>query len=347
VAVHHRMAATLAAWLCLTTPAALAEPPNLLAGRTIDFLVTGAPGDGYDVAARLFARHLEALLGQDTQVVVRNVTDGGGLLALQQLFAAEPDGSTIVMMLSGLLLDQLLEPEAPDFALAEATWIGKLTDSTRVLLAAPAAPYNDLAGLLAAGEPQTLAANRANSSATIDALAINALLGTQLRPVYGYDTSGKVMAMLRGEVLLTTGTASSLASLIQSPGVTLLLFIYKGGSAAHFGAAPTLAELAPPEGRRIVELLDTVARFGRLMLGPPGLPPDVTAAWRDAFDRVTTDPVFLAEAKALKLEMAPLGGAEVGAAIRRLFADSEGLRAEMNRLLDCGRARAEGSEAGC
>ena len=72
--------ALLAAALALGIGAGQAAAENPLSGRTIDFLVTGQPGDGYDTSARLFARYLEAKLGEGTEVVVRLVHDGGGLL---------------------------------------------------------------------------------------------------------------------------------------------------------------------------------------------------------------------------------------------------------------------------
>jgi tripartite-type tricarboxylate transporter receptor subunit TctC len=339
--------AVLAAALVLGAGAGQAAEPNPLSGRTIDFLVVGQPGDGYDISARLFARYLEAKLGEGTEVVVRNVHDGGGLLAVQQVYAAEPDGGTVAMLLSGFLLDQMLSDEPPAFDLTAATWLGKLTDSTRVLVAGPAAGYRDFAGLLAATGPQTLSANRVNSTATYDALLVNALLGTHIQPVYGYDTSGKVMAVLSGEIMLTSGTASSLFGIVESPDVKVLLFTTKGSDAQRFGDVPSLAELAPPEGQRILDFLDTVHLYGRLILGPPGMPPGIVQAWRDAFLAVAGDPAFVAEAKALGLELAPLPGSEVAEAIGRLFADVEGLRAELKGAIACGRARGEGREDGC
>jgi tripartite-type tricarboxylate transporter receptor subunit TctC len=339
--------AVLAAALVLGLGASQAAETNPLSGRTIEFLVTGQPGDGYDISGRLFASYLEAKLGEGTEVVMRNVHDGGGLLAVQQLYAADPDGNTIAMIISGFLLDQMLSDEPPAFDLTAATWLGKLTDSTRVLVAGPAAGYQDLAGLLAATGPQTLSANRVNSTATYDALLVNALLGTHIQPVYGYDTSSKVMALLSGEIALTSGTASSLFGVMDSPDVKVLLFTTKGSEAPRFGDVPSLAELAPPEGRRILDFFDTVHLYGRLILGPPGMPPDIVQAWREVFLAVVNDPAFIAEAKTLGLELAPLPGSEVAEAIGRLFADVEGLRVELNRAIACGRARGEGREDGC
>ena len=126
---------------------------------------------------------------------------------------------------------------------------------------------------------------------------MNALLGTHIQPVYGYDTSSKVMALLSGEIALTSGTASSLFGVMDSPDVKVLLFTTKGSESPRFGDVPSLAELAPPEGRRILDFFDTVHLYGRLILGPPGMPPDIVQAWREVFLAVVNDPAFIAEAK--------------------------------------------------
>ncbi|HKY94413.1 MAG TPA: tripartite tricarboxylate transporter substrate-binding protein [Kiloniellales bacterium] len=339
--------AFLAAALLVGTGGAAAAERNLLAGSTVDFLVSGNPGDSYDIAARLFARYLEAALGDGTEVVVRNNTEGGGRLTMQQLFAGEPDGHLIAMVHSGLLADQLIEGGDAAFDFVGASWIGKLSDASRLLVAGPAAPYSDLAGLRAADGPQTISGISATSFSTIEIWLMNAMLGTHMQPILGYDGSSKFLSLLRGEVLLTNGSATSMQAVLESPGVHLLLFTSRGLGADRFGLAPALADVAPAEHRPLVDFIDANAQLGRLLLAPPGLPPEIAAAWQDAFARVTADPDFLAEGEALGLEIAPLGGPEVTAIIQALFADSAGLHETLQRAITCGQSRAEGREDGC
>lgn len=339
--------AVLAASLALHAGGSQAAERNLLAGSTIEFLVTGNPGDSYDIAARLFARYLEAALGDGTEVIVRNSLEGGGRVAMQQLFAGKPDGHLIAMVQSGLLADQVLQEGEVTFDFANASWIGKLSDASRLLVAGPAAPYSDIAGLQAADGPQPLSGLSASAFSTIEILLVNAMLGTHMQPILGYDGSGKYMALLSGEVLVTNGSATSMLAVLGSPGVHLLLFTSRGLGADRFGTAPALADVAAPKDRALVDFIDASAKLGRLILAPPGLPPEIAAAWQDAFTQVTGDPGFLAEGETLKLEIAPLGGAEVTTIIKAMFADSAGLRATLQRAIACGQSRAEGREDGC
>ena len=340
-------AALLAAALWLGGMEAEAAERNPLAGTTIDFLVTGDPGDSYDTAARLFARYLESALGEGTHVVVRANREAGGRLVLQQLFAGEPDGHLIAMVQSGLLADQVLEGGEQTFDFAKASWIGKLSDASRLLVAGPAAPYVDFAGLKAATGPQTISGISATSFSTIELWLLNAILGTHLQPVLGYNGSSKFLALLRGEVMLTSGSATAMQVVLDSPDVHLLLFTSRGLTADRFGQAPALADVAPPEARAIVDFIDANAQLGRLMMAPPGLSPEMAAAWQDAFAQVTSNPEFLAEGEKLGLEIAPLGGPEVSAIIAAMFADTDGLRATLQGAIACGKSRAEDREDGC
>jgi tripartite-type tricarboxylate transporter receptor subunit TctC len=63
-------------------------------GRTVSFVVGSGPGGGNDSHARLLAPHLGAALG--ASVVVENRPGAGGLLALNQVYGAAPDGLTII-----------------------------------------------------------------------------------------------------------------------------------------------------------------------------------------------------------------------------------------------------------
>src|ERR1700759_1911878 len=63
------------------------------AGKTVRMIVGSGVGGGYDVFSRLIAPYLSRVLG--TTVVVENVPGAGGLLALNKLYVAPPDGLQI------------------------------------------------------------------------------------------------------------------------------------------------------------------------------------------------------------------------------------------------------------
>ena len=63
--------------------------------------------------------------------------------------------------------------------------------------------------------------------------------------------------------------------------------------------------------RKVMELYLTQKTAARPVLAPPGVPADRVAALRTAFAALGTDSAFLADAQKIKLDVAPVTGAEV------------------------------------
>ena len=63
--------------------------------RPVTLVVGFAAGGGTDVLARIVARKLSEVLGQ--QIIVENVGGAGGMVASARVVKSPPDGYTIVM----------------------------------------------------------------------------------------------------------------------------------------------------------------------------------------------------------------------------------------------------------
>jgi tripartite-type tricarboxylate transporter receptor subunit TctC len=92
----------------------------------------------------------------------------------------------------------------------------------------------------------------------------------------------------------------------------------------------------------LIELSNTL---GRWIAAPPSIADDDLAILRAAFDKVVADPDFLAEAKTQKLEIDPLGGAQVQEKLTALLARKQQLRGSLAAALTCGRRRADGARS--
>src|SRR6476619_8390548 len=66
------------------------------AGKTVRMIVGSGVGGGYDVFSRLIAPYLAKTLG--ATVIVDNVPGAGGLVALNKLYIAPPDGLQISLV---------------------------------------------------------------------------------------------------------------------------------------------------------------------------------------------------------------------------------------------------------
>ncbi|MGH3747846.1 MAG: tripartite tricarboxylate transporter substrate-binding protein, partial [Micromonosporaceae bacterium] len=103
-----------------------------LKGETIHFVVSYGPGGGYDIIARAIAPYLEKEL--DATVVVENEDGAGGLVAANQVYTAEPDGTTIGFYSGqGMAGAALGGADGARFSIPKYSFIGRLGNEPRVL----------------------------------------------------------------------------------------------------------------------------------------------------------------------------------------------------------------------
>src|SRR5437899_1605786 len=94
----------------LVTPAQAAD---LYAGKTIDFLVGGDVGGGYDIYARTISRHLARFIPGNPTIVVKNQPGAGSGRAATFLYSVAPkDGSVIGAVFPGVIMGPLLDDRA-------------------------------------------------------------------------------------------------------------------------------------------------------------------------------------------------------------------------------------------
>ena len=79
-----------------------ANAQDALPKKTINMVIGFPPGGAIDTVARIVAQHLSQKLGQT--VVVQNRPGAGGNIAQQQVYQAEPDGSTLLLGTIGSLV---------------------------------------------------------------------------------------------------------------------------------------------------------------------------------------------------------------------------------------------------
>jgi len=81
---------------------------------------------------------------------------------------------------------------------------------------------------------------------------------------------------------------------------------------ALMGDTPFVMDFARNEDdRRVLRVLVGWNIMGRPFLAPPDIPADRKAALRSAFDAAMQDPEFRADAAKQRLEIAPIGGAQI------------------------------------
>lgn len=261
-------------------------------GETIHFVVSFSPGGGYDIIARAIAPYLEKELG--ATVVVENEDGAGGLLAANQVYAAEPDGLTIGFFAGqGIAGAALGEAEGAQFDLMEYSYVCRLAADPRVMVAGPKSPYQTIEEVRSASSVKFASAGT-GAADNIDATVLYPVLGIDGQIVTGYESSDATeLAITSGDVDIGSGSVSSrLSGILDGEFRAVLLIGQK--RIKELPDVPALLELEMSEEEMaLAKAHTTLQAMGRMVWAPPGVPEDRLAELERAFAEASKNPNFL------------------------------------------------------
>ncbi len=314
------------ALLSLAGPAAAAEDvAAFYRGKTVRIVVGVAVGSGYDINARLLARHMAAHIPGQPTVIVQNQPGAGSLTMTNQLYASGPfDGSVIGAPFNGLPTTPLLQPGGARFDATKLNWIGSSNRETQITYVWHTAPVQNVAEL---AQKELVVGAQAPGSTQYDfPVLANRLFGFKFKVITGYESTPKIhLAMERGEV---QGNGATNWSTLKALNTNWLeekkvkpIAQWALNKHPELSEVPMIPDLAKTDADRQALLL-AMARleFGRPFFLPPNVPPERVEALRRAFDATMRDPAYLAEAEKLKIDIEPLTGEQVASLIAQVFA---------------------------
>jgi tripartite-type tricarboxylate transporter receptor subunit TctC len=324
---------TLAAALVGAAAAAPAET-DFFKGKTVTLYVGGAPGGGYDLYARLLARHIGRHLAGSPAMVVTNMRGAQSIIAANFMANTAPkDGTAIALCVQNIGEEQLVGTEGVRYDAAQFGWIGRISPNVEIGYVWHSVPVKTIADLK---QRETIFASY-GASAILYPTLLNDTLGTRIKLVHGYGSSAAAhLALERGEVEGTTGSLSVLAATapdwVRDNKIKVFLQ-YQLERHPELPDVPAVMELVrAPEARDLFSFFLASAAIGRSIFAPPGLPPERLEMLRTAFDQTMKDPAFIAEVRQSKVELAPLPGPELQALIARQVSASPALRARILAL---------------
>jgi len=265
-------------------------------GKTVRFIVGLGVGGGFDAYARMIAPYLSKEL--ETNVIVENLPGAGGLLALNQVYAAQPDGLR-VLIVNGTpaALGQLLEQDNIRYDLAKADHLGIISAYPWIWLIGPKTDVKTVADAM---KPDTKIrwGGTGPSDGPADGAALTChVLKLDCQIVLGYKSSGDIaLAMERGEMDGLYLSDSSAAN-----------FVKNGQARAIAAMGRTRSELLPqiptvfeqikltPDQEWWFDFRADLNDLGRILITTPGTAPDRLNFLRAAVKRALTNPELLAE----------------------------------------------------
>jgi tripartite-type tricarboxylate transporter receptor subunit TctC len=312
----------LTVMLAAAWPALAEDVAAFYAGKTIRMVVGVDVGSGYDVNARLLARHMGRHIPGNPAFIVQNQPGAGSVTMTSQLYASGPfDGTAIGAAFAGMPTIPLLQPGGSRFDPTRLIWLGNTNRETHVTYVWHSAPVQSLAQ---ARSRELIMGAQAPGSSQVDfPLVADALLGFKFKIVSGYQSTAKInLALESGEVQGTIAAWTTLKTLSSEWLADKKINIIAQWALRpnpELAGVPNVLDAATTEAQRDA-LRMVLARLdiGRPFFLPPNVPADRVAALRAAFDATVQDPDYLAEADKLKIDVDPLTGAELAALVEQV-----------------------------
>jgi tripartite-type tricarboxylate transporter receptor subunit TctC len=328
---------TLLTLALLLVGSGLAHAEFTLQGRTVTLYVAGGVGGGVDAYARSFAPHLAHYLPGEPTIVVSNMPGAGGIQALQyQYNVAAKDGTSIGTTNAGPVAEPVMGDKNVKYDLLKFGWFGSLAKGDTVCGVWESSPIKTIAD--ARAHEMTISSTGALSAPTRTALLLNALLGTKIKPIPGYDGGTSLLAVERGEVDGTCVTLDSLRATRPqwfSDKKLRLLVQCSLDKDPDFPDVPRAYDLISDEsGRRMLEFFLTPYEVQNPFYLAPGFKPEMLAAYRTAFDKAVADPAFRTEARARRLKIESRNGAQVEAVIKKMLNTPEDVQRKTRAVTD-------------
>jgi tripartite-type tricarboxylate transporter receptor subunit TctC len=311
-------------------------------GKTILFIVGFAPGGGYDTYTRAVARHIGRYIPGNPVSIVQNMTGGLSRVSAHYIYnSAKPDGLTVGVWNSALVLMQALGDRTVKFEADKFGWIGAPSKGSPTCVIMAFTGFKTLEDVLNSKNPIKMGA-LAPGSQTFDLPRIlNQTLGTKFNVISGYDGTSRIQIAMRlrevdGVCMGWESVRVIARSMLDAKGDDKLIPVVIHGDSRdpEVKDLPRLTEVI--KGKENHALLNSYLlpyNFQRPLVLPPGVPKERLAILRKAFKATLEDPEFLAEAKRSKLAIDFVAGEEIEKFVDQILAISPKAKAQLQFLV--------------
>ena len=258
-------------------------------------------------------------------VVIQNMPGASGVTGANWLFNIAPKDGTVVGTFSpNIAVEPLFGNAAAKYDAAAFTWIANMEESASACGLSPEAGIATFDDLLT--KEVVIGAVGATGPIGQSARALNRLLGTKLKVVYGYQGTASVkIAVQRGEVKgicgLPVSTFNAFWKDMLDAGQLKYVIQLSARRIPALGSVPHIDDfIKTEEQRQVFDLIFGMQALGRIYAAPPGVPADRTRLLREGFTAAMADAGFRAAADKAKIYINPMSGEAVDALVKRFNA---------------------------
>jgi tripartite-type tricarboxylate transporter receptor subunit TctC len=238
---------SLLAALCVIA-ASVAHAQDVYPKRPVRLVLPVAAGGGSDITARSIAPKLTEAWGQ--QVIIDNRPGGGGIMGMEIVSRAVPDGYTLIQGSIGpVAIDVSLHEKLPYDPLKDFTPIARGVSALNVLVVHPAVPVNTVKELIAYAKANPTKLNFGSSGVGhADHLAgelFKTMTGVKMEHVAYKGGAPAMTELIGGNIELIFATVSTAVPYMKS-GRIRTLAVTSEKRAATLPEIPTIAESGVP-----------------------------------------------------------------------------------------------------
>jgi len=317
------------ALLVVASTTALGE--EFYKGKTILIVVASPPGGGYDTYTRAVAPHIGKYIPGNPTPIVQNMVGAGHLDTAHYIYnRAKPDGLTVGVWNSGLVLRQALGDKSVKFKADQFGWIGAPHKGSPTCAIMGFTGLRTLKDVLNSKKPIKIGATSPGVTPWDLPKILNLTLGTKLDVIPGYEGTPRVRVALQirevdGVCMSWESMRVMASAMLDAKGDDKLIpFITHGNPQdPEVKDLPRLNEVVKgEESRAILNAWLPQHDFQRPLTLPPGTPNERLGMLRKAFKATLEDPEFLAEAKRSELVIDYVSGEEIEKFVAQILAIS-------------------------
>jgi tripartite-type tricarboxylate transporter receptor subunit TctC len=273
--------------------------------RTVNLVVPNPPGGAIDIQARIYAQKLQAMWGQS--VIVDYKPGAGTLLGMEHVARSAPDGHTLGMVVTPLVILPALREKMPYDTFKDLAPVTMTGTSSILIAASPNLPASNLSEVIALAKKQPgkltyaspglgssmhLAGELLKLEAGVDILHVPFKGGAQAYPelmagridlqldptfgIYRHVKAGKMKA-----IAVTSGKRDPSAPDVPAVAETIANFsvLSINGIVMAGGTPPELVRRINADFRKLLKEPDTAKRLEELGIEAVGNSPEEFAAF--------------------------------------------------------------------
>lgn len=311
--------------------------------KTLQFIVGGSAGGGYDTYTRLIARHIAQYIPGKPATVVQNMPGAAMLIAANYTYNSAPRDGTVIGNWSGpLILQHMLGNRAVKFDGKKFGWLGMPTADALVCITTERSGIRSVDDWRKSKTRLKFGGNGPGTSGTDDVkiFAAAAAGDFPVQVIEGYKGTADIRIAaetgeLDGSCTLSWQSAKvTWANALKAKQVHVVLQMSFESHPDLKGVPLAVDYAKSDEGKKLLRLASDLYGKQRLYSLPPQVPPQRAQALQKAFIAALKDPQLLAEAEKAKLEIDPIDGPGIEKMVHGLYEIEPAVVSRVKQILE-------------